>query len=90
MNDIKLALETAIYYNGYEKVVREWSNLKPTTGENLLFRPPLDYNDYEVAQLELIWMILVVMFGDWGTSPRYGWIDNISEFINFLRQITEV
>lgn len=28
------------------------------------------------AQLQIIWMICVLLYGDYGTSPRFGWIDS--------------
>lgn len=40
-------------------------------------------------QVEFIWMLIVQMFGDYGTSPRSGWIqydrlDDALEFVNML------
>lgn len=40
-------------------------------------------------QFEVIWMLLVQMFGDYGTSPRWGWInldrlEDALEFVNLL------
>lgn len=32
-----------------------------------------------------LWMCLVQMFGDYGTSPRYGWIDHPDEACAWLR-----
>ena len=32
-----------------------------------------------------IWMMLVGMFGDWGTSIRSGWIEEIDECVEYLR-----
>ncbi len=34
----------------------------------------IDEDDY--AQLQIIWMICVLLYGDYGTSPRFGWIDS--------------
>ena len=31
-----------------------------------------------------MWSILVCMFGDYGTSPRSGWIVNVKECIEFI------
>lgn len=89
-DNIGYALKTAIIYNGYDEIVRKWANIELATGENMLFRPDSNCSEWEAAQLEIIWMMFVIMFGDWGTSPRYGWIENISEFRKIVQQITEV
>ena len=34
-----------------------------------------------------IWMLLVGMFGDWGTSIRGGWIDKPSECAEFIEEL---
>jgi hypothetical protein len=35
----------------------------------------------------MIWMLLVGMFGDWGTSIRGGWIERHDECIAFIKSI---
>lgn len=47
------------------------------------------FSTYDYGQLEMIWMFLVLLFGDYGTSPRTGWIeeDNFVELYNFLEEI---
>lgn len=37
----------------------------------------------------VLWSCLVVMFGDYGTSPRFGWIVDIDECIEFLDKMIE-
>lgn len=34
-----------------------------------------------------IWMLLVGMFGSWGTSIRSGWIENTADAARFIRSI---
>lgn len=34
----------------------------------------IDQDDF--MQLQIIWMICVLLYGDYGTSPRFGWIDS--------------
>ncbi len=34
-----------------------------------------------------IWMLLVGMFGDWGTSIRIGWIDKPIECARFIEEL---
>lgn len=42
-------------------------------------------------QEEIFWMILVLLFGDYGTSPRRGWlyIKNKNEILKFLNAILQ-
>lgn len=35
----------------------------------------------------VIWQLLVLMFGDYGTSPRYGWIDDTKGAIAYLEEL---
>lgn len=44
------------------------------------------YFDYRERHT-VIWQILVMMFGDYGTSPRYGWIQKTKECADFLQMI---
>ena len=46
------------------------------------FRSPREFN--------VIWMILVEMFGSCGTSPRTGWIEKREKCADFLEQIVEI
>lgn len=41
-------------------------------------------------ELNVLWILLVEMFGDCGTSPRSGWIEKISECANFLETVVEI
>jgi hypothetical protein len=47
------------------------------------------FSTYDYGQLEIIWMFLVLLFGDYGTSPRTGWIDedNFDELRDFIDEI---
>lgn len=47
------------------------------------------YDDSLVTQLEFIWMIAVMLYGEYGTSPRSGWIENIDDFTKFVDALTE-
>ena len=35
----------------------------------------------------ILWMILVQMFGDYGSSPRYGWISHPRECVEYLKEL---
>lgn len=41
-------------------------------------------------ELNVLWILLVEMFGDCGTSPRSGWIEKRSECADFLETIVEI
>ena len=48
-----------------------------------------DFDEDEFDQRErhsVIWQMLVEMFGDCGTSPRFGWIEKRKECAEFLRE----
>ena len=49
-----------------------------------------DFDEDESDQRErhsVIWQMLVEMFGDCGTSPRFSWIEKRKECAEFLREI---
>lgn len=41
-------------------------------------------------EFNVIWIMLVEMFGNCGTSPRTGWIDKREECAEFLQQVLEI
>ena len=49
-------------------------------------------NDFDEDEFDqrgrhaVIWQMLVEMFGDCGTSPRFGWIEKRKECAEFLRE----
>lgn len=84
----------AAWYNGlgddfdrvirYLKAKRHDSNNKKT-----ISRPEFIKSDGSTPELELFWMILVEVYGDYGTSPRSGWmyVDELDECLNHLSEI---
>ena len=81
------SLDSVVWYNGHyeklEKIKNEISEMK----ENEIYR--FDYGNEE--QFQVIWMILVELFGDCGTSPRSGWLEmkNRDKIIKFIDRITK-
>lgn len=55
--------------------------------DNLEYKHELFYDN----QFEVFWMMLVLMFGDYGTSPRSGWLclENKEKIIEFIDKITK-
>ncbi len=48
--------------------------------------------EYKVDEFpNIVWALMVIMFGDYGTSPRFGWIDveNKEKALVFLNSINK-
>lgn len=80
------AFGAVVWYNGYldffQKLEAELL-AKNDRYENYGCPIPVDgWN----TDLHCLWMILVGMFGDWGTSIRGGWIEDLKGAAEFLRE----
>ena len=85
------ALDSVVYYDGLGETLRKWRYADPHKQEAILpftmyWNKEIDPDDY--YQLQVIWMICVVLFGDYGTSPRSGWINDWDGFRDFIDKIT--
>lgn len=87
------ALLDVLYYNGYEEDIIEIihyidANEDP---DHISFPHYLEQYDSD-NPARILWSVLVVMFGDFGTSPRYGWIETESKkkCLNELKSWLEV
>lgn len=78
------ALDSVTWYNGIAEDVLKWKKL-PKDSHGILC--PGGF--YDAPGLEVIWMICVCLFGDYGTSPRSGWIENVDSFYEFIDDITK-
>lgn len=76
-------LRDIVWYNGWEDNLREIRNTVATTEESIIFYHP------GFAEFEMLWMILVLEFGNYGTSPRSGWLDMgyRNQIVDFINQI---
>ena len=102
MDDEKLiyALNAVVWYNGIGEYILRWKDLEVTeqdleVTEHSFIKCPLyemrlKFSDRDYSVFEMIWMISVLLFGNYGTSPRSGWIEDISGFRNFIDKITEI
>ena len=92
--DFIQALDAVTWYNGLAPYVLRWLEIKEP------FTPPLDKygmtseelnqpnSMYVYYQLQIIWMLAVELFSDYGTSPRVGWIEEIEDFYKWILDIT--
>ena len=83
-------LDSIVWYNGLGDIVLSWEDKEPDMSGYI----SPDYRDkgYDVetvANLEFIWMIAVLLYGDYGTSPRSGWIKDCQGFKTFIHAITK-
>lgn len=89
------ALDSVTWYNGLAEIIVQWKNddyFKKQDDYALLWDWET-FRGYDMdtrQQLEVIWMICVCMFGNYGTSPRSGWIElkNKEAFFKFVDEIT--
>lgn len=84
----------AAWYNGcgddFDKVIRYLKAKTHNPGyKKTISRPQFIKSDGSTPELELFWMILVEMYGNYGTSPRSGWmyVDKIDECLKHLSEI---
>lgn len=84
------ALDTVTWYNGLAELVLEWKNLPVVTTAAGGKQIQHQYRSLDGEQLEVIWMIAVSLFGDYGTSPRSGWITDVEGFYKFIDRITSL
>lgn len=92
MMDYEAALDAITWYNELASIVLTWAAL-PTDKYGYI-QPPDNYGletytPDDHFQLQIIWMLAVGLFGDFGTSPRYGWIVDTAGFRHWCRKITE-
>lgn len=87
MTDDRLldALEAVVFYNGLGEIISEWAEIKPDRAYKQILTPDICWKN---DQLQMIWMIAVIMFGNYGTSPRGGWIENVEGFRDYCKRIT--
>lgn len=93
------AISIVVDYNGYQEFVKDLNDIAHTDARdeygyalNIFPKDVFDneeYSDVYKAQLQVIWMMMVNEFGDYGTSPRSGWIIKSEEFKKFISELLE-
>lgn len=78
------ALESIIWYNGHQEFLIDLAD-KLEAAESY-YPNPIDVSEWH-TEMHCIWMLLVGMFGDWGTSIRGGWIEKTKECAEYIRNL---
>lgn len=82
--DLQEALENVVWYHAhYEWLEPLADELEKATGN---FGYPADAYGWE-SENHFIWMLLVGMFGNWGTSVGGGWIEQTKECAQYIRTL---
>lgn len=79
MNDILGSLLDVGLYNGWKYEIEELASYirenSTITNSSIIIIPSFlkeyDHNHY----LRVLWSVLVMEYGDYGTSPRFGWLE---------------
>lgn len=84
MKTMEYALENIVWYNSHYEWLEELAEKIENKGEGYFSTPStIEWN----TDKHFIWMLLVGMFGDWGTSIRSGWIEDKEECVKFIREL---
>lgn len=93
MSEERDALDSITWYNGLAPVVFSWIELKDngySIGCPNNYGAPGDWSEKAINQLQVFWMLAVDMFGEYGTSPRFGWITDVAGFRKWILDITKI
>lgn len=82
------ALRLVIHYNaGLEQLDELNMDLK-IYGENFCLAPSR-FTCEENPVMWIVCQLLVCMYGDFGVSPRAGWIDDLEGALHFIEELKE-
>lgn len=82
--NLQEALRSIVWYDGHYEWLEEFADkLEKSNG---IFRCPFDPKDWN-SEPHVIYMLLVGMFGNWGTSIRGGWIEETKECAEYIREL---
>jgi hypothetical protein len=84
------ALESIIWYDGHYEWLRtmrdDMEDLLKSDDKYVNYCYPFDTTEWH-SEKHTIYMLLVGMFGDWGTSIRSGWIEDIEGCVAFINAV---
>lgn len=81
------ALDGIIWYNGFYEQMQHWEALIDQAERNGEWVRRPEFPEDMSEQLEIFWMLLVLLYGNYGTSPRSGWIEDLVGARRFIRRI---
>lgn len=76
----------SLFYNGCEESVKMLAGLLESCDRLFLDNDKRESIYANNAEMLLLWMVLVQQFGDYGSSPRSGWIEDTRAAAAFLRE----
>lgn len=90
-NKLSFALNQLVFYNGYEEIIDELIYHIMSGNPSIASSAPagIEYRNEDETVRGMFWFIIVCMFGDYGTSPRFGWAEKKSDAIAFLKSMKE-
>ena len=83
---LQYAFECIVWYNCHYEWLEELADQLEATEPGQLFRNPLEVSEWHTEK-HFVWMLLVGMFGNWGTSIRSGWIEQTTEAAEYIRKL---
>lgn len=85
MEKMANAFGNVVWYNGYLGWFRELEQaLRKDAGSHHNYLCPIPVDEWN-TDWHCLWMFLVGLFGNWGTSIRSGWIEDRAGAAAFLR-----
>ena len=87
------AMKNVVFYNGYEEDLKNISDYIKYYDRDEYYSfayPKGILKRYNIDEFpNIVWSLIVLMFGDYGSSPRFGWIDveNKDKALAFLNSI---
>ena len=93
LNETDKALYCIAWYNGYAKELKRIHKyLAKCEKENRANAPiPGHFLQFDCDHLiRVFWSVLVLKYGNYGTSPRTGWIDNIHAAKKYLESLCKI
>ena len=80
-NELYEAFIKMLWYQGYDVSISKMIEKIKETDTYISY-------DEKNGFSEEVWSVFVLMFGDYGSSPRYGWIEKVKDFKTFLENIS--
>ena len=80
---LEYALQCIVWYDGHYEWLEKFADELEKTPKEDNFSLEMEWH----TEYHCIYMLLVGMFGNWGTSIRSGWIDQKEECVKYIREL---